>query len=188
MQLKNKKHIKTTISQQLNSDIETSIKTLCKIYQENNKQPCSISIRTSEKQNKSWIILTGSKSDISCRISIPRNTHISPLLKWKLRQGIMGVNLGFKMKMSLSGIGYWIKQENNKLIANVGLGQEKIIEIPNNIKIEITTNSQEGYTEVKGFSHNKDILGHFMSKIQNWKAASKDKYNHKGFSKISSYS
>lgn len=77
---------------------------------------------------------------------------------------VIGVSKQFIIRMDLIGVGYRGVVEGKKLILNLGYSHQVILKIPDEISVEVITNSK---LQLKGC--NKEKLGLFATKIRNWR-------------------
>lgn len=87
------------------------------------------------------------------------NSYYSSIFK----QAVQGVVLGYTIELSLKGIGYRIRQEDNKLIFYLGFSHPIIIDIPKDVSVKLSKKS------FFLLSANLGILQNFASSIRNYR-------------------
>lgn len=95
-----------------------------------------------------------------------------------LKKMIEGVSKGYKTKMKINGVGYKAKVEDGKIKISVGYKDEKEVAIEGNVEIKVEGNQIVGKGDMKG------ELNQLMSRIEDVRAARKDKYKGKGIKKV----
>ena len=106
------------------------------------------------------------------------------LLNAKLNNIIKGLTIGHTKSMTLTGVGYWVRQpDSSKIEINIGYKDPIIKEIPVGLDIEVK--GQEGKNELVGKSKDLELLTLWMSSIRQLKPAYKNKYlKGKGWSEL----
>lgn len=106
------------------------------------------------------------------------------LLNAKLNNIIKGLTVGHTRSMTLTGVGYWVRQpEDSKIEINIGYKDAIVKYVPKGIDIEIK--GQEGKNELVGRSKDLELLTLWMSGIRQLKPAYKNKYlKDKGWSEL----
>lgn len=76
-----------------------------------------------------------------------------------LIQGMVtGVSQGFKKELEISGVGYQVRQEGNKLIFSLGKSHKDNLEIPKGLTAELKSN-----TEFAILGIDKQLVGEFAA-------------------------
>ena len=78
-----------------------------------------------------------------------------------LKNLIKGVKEGFSKGLEIIGVGYKFGVSGNKLTINAGYSHPVIMEIPNEVKVEVVSN-----TEITLSSANKVLLGEFAANVR----------------------
>lgn len=96
-----------------------------------------------------------------------KSKSIHGLFSVLIKNMIFGVNIGFKKKLELVGIGYKVSYDENKRILklNLGFSHDVMIQVP--IEIQIKIKSEKGKNPViiiKSFD--KQLLGIYSAKIR----------------------
>jgi large subunit ribosomal protein L6 len=156
------------------------------------KKPIQIPAGAEAKKEGQKIIIKGPKGELSREISpeikfeikennifvsLQAETKRSAAL-WGLSRALIfnmvkGVCEGFSKKLQLSGIGYKVRVEGNKLILNVGFSHSVEIESPVGIQFDVDKNN---IITVSGID--KELVGQLAAKIRKVKPA--DPYQGKG--------
>lgn len=156
------------------------------------KKPIQIPAGVEVIKEGQKIIVKGPKGELSKEISpeikfeIKENnilispqaeTKRSPAL-WGLNRALIsnmveGVREGFLKKLQLSGIGYKVRVEGNKLILNIGFSHPVEIESPAGIQFDV---DKSNFISISGID--KELVGQIAAKIRKVKPA--DPYQGKG--------
>ena len=82
---------------------------------------------------------------------------------------IAGVSKGFEKKMEIYGTGYSVKEQNGKLIFNIGFSRPMELVIPKGVKVNIevgATRGDEVPAKLTLSAIDKQVLGQFTSDIR----------------------
>ena len=91
-----------------------------------------------------------------------------------IKKMIKGVEKGYKVKLKIKGVGYKAKVENGEVKLSVGYKDEKVVKLPEKVEVKVEGN------QIIGESTMKEELAQSMRKIEEVRAARKDKYKGKG--------
>merc|ERR1719265_1452917 len=102
-----------------------------------------------------------------------RTRQIHGLNRTLVHNLTLGVSSGFEKTLSLVGVGYRAKVDGNKLNLSVGLSHPVVVELPNEINVVVTQNTNLSVTGI-----NKSDVGNFAAKLR--KISPPEPYGGKG--------
>jgi len=102
---------------------------------------------------------------------VPSNHTLESLLNSLL----FSVNKGYFEILKVSGVGFKIELQNNKILLYIGFKSPQVINIPDYLKVEAIN-----ATSIKIIGSSKLLVTNFKHKIINIKPAYKDRYKQKG--------
>lgn len=85
---------------------------------------------------------------------------------------VEGVNKGFQKKMEIYGTGYGVKEQNGKLILQVGFCHPVERKLPNDVKVNIETGATRGNEVPARFTltgPDKQVVGEFAADLRSIK-------------------
>ncbi len=91
-----------------------------------------------------------------------------------IKKMIEGTSKGFKSKRKINGVGYKAVVDGSSIILSVGFKDDKVVEFPETVSIKVDGNLIIGHGPLK------DELEQVMSRIEDVRAARKDRYKGKG--------
>lgn len=95
-----------------------------------------------------------------------------------IKKMIEGTTKGFRSKRKINGVGYKGVVEGTKIILSVGYKDDKEVAFPETVTIKVEGN------QIIGRGDMKEELEQVMSRIEEVRAARKDRYKGKGIRKI----
>lgn len=95
-----------------------------------------------------------------------------------IKKMILGTTKGFRSKRKINGVGYKGVVEGSKIILSVGYKDDKEVIFPDTVSIKVEGN------QIIGRGAMKDELEQVMSRIEEVRAARKDRYKGKGIRKV----
>lgn len=101
------------------------------------------------------------------------NSMIQGTVNSLLKNAIHGVSVGFTKSLKVVGVGYRVAVAGNKLNLSLGYSHPISLDIPKELKVEATSQ-----TELKVTGVSKELVGSFASQIRSYREP--EPYNGKG--------
>ena len=95
-----------------------------------------------------------------------------------LKKMIEGVSKGYKAKLKINGVGYKARVEHGEVKLSVGYKDEKVVKIEGKVEVKVQGNIITGKGDMKS------ELKQMMSRVEEVRAARKDKYKGKGLKEV----
>lgn len=86
------------------------------------------------------------------------------LTRTLLANNVQGVTAGFAKSLEIIGLGYNVKMQGTDLLLQLGFSHPVKVKIPQNIKIEITNQTNPGKFTITGVD--KQLVGQFAANIR----------------------